>query len=263
MEIDCKSVASFWKESLKAEASKNHKKLAIVQVGDNPASNAYIRGKIKDCEEVGYDYQLFKLPWETREDELLTLIGWLNIEEEFNGYIVQLPLPPHINSQNVAKSIDPAKDVDGMNLESDFVPCTPLGIMFLLNDLRVNLSGKYAVVLGRSDIVGTPMAALLQSNDATVAVCHSKTPPNIKRHLLQMADIVISAVGKPGIVTSNQLKDGALVIDVGISRGQDEKLHGDFVISDGDSPNRIDYTPVPGGVGLLTRCALLDNLSRT
>ncbi len=263
MELDCKSISSLWKESLKAEASKNHKKLAIVQVGDNPASNAYIRGKIKDCEEVGYDYELFKLPEATREDELLALMDWLNGELSIDGYMVQLPLPSHISPEKVAAKINTLKDVDGMNPDSDFLPCTPLGIMYLLNNLKINLSGKYVVVLGRSKIVGAPMAMLLQDCDATVAVCHSKTSPRIKHYLLGQADIVISAVGQIGVVTSNQLQDNTLVIDVGINHGQDGRMHGDFVITDNDSPNRINYTPVPGGVGLLTRCALLDNLSRT
>jgi methylenetetrahydrofolate dehydrogenase (NADP+)/methenyltetrahydrofolate cyclohydrolase len=253
MIIDCKTVATKWKEECKGTKAT----LAIVQIGDNPASNSYIKGKIKDCEEVGFNTKLLKYPEGVSEAFVLDVIHLLNEEETVDGIIVQLPLPQHINAQKIANAIVPEKDVDGFLVQSPFTQCTPLGIINLIKEINVDLNGKMVVVLGRSENVGKKAAELCLNENATICVCHSKTPKEMRDELLKRADVVISAVGKANLFTYENVKEGAIVIDVGINRNNEGKLCGDFTPS--GNPNYCDYTPVPGGIGLLTRAMLLKN----
>ena len=230
--------------------------MAIVQVGDNPASNAYIKGKIKDCEEVGFSFSLHKWPEDVSEAEMLEYIDQLNNDNAVNGIIVQLPLPAHLDAHKIVSTILPEKDVDGFLGNSPFTPCTPLGISRLLDELEVSVDGKFVVILGRSEYLGKKAFELLLNKNATLAVCHSHTPIELRNELLAKADIVISAVGKAGLFTASNIKDGAMVIDVGITRTNEGRLCGDFVP---DENRDILYTFVPGGIGLLTRAMLLQN----
>lgn len=239
--------------------------LAVVLVGDNPASDVYVRSKGKATREAGMNSYEFRLPADTHESTLLAKIEELNHDPQVHGILVQLPLPKQIDEAAVIAAIDPKKDVDGFHPvnvgrfsggQDGFVPCTPLGCMRLLRETAGNLSGKHAVVIGRSNIVGKPMAQLLLNADCTVTIAHSKTQdlPN----LLKTADIVVAAAGRPNMVKGSWLKPGATVIDVGINRLADKKLVGD-----------VDYasclgiagaiTPVPGGVGPMTIACLLEN----
>ena len=238
--------------------------LAVILVGENPASVSYVRGKNKACVEVGMNCNQIDLKEDTSEEELIKLVKKLNDDKSVDGILVQLPLPKHINQKNVLQSIDPSKDVDGLHEinagklflgEDGFVPCTPLGIMKLLERMNCDVAGKEVVVVGRSNLVGLPVSRLLTKANATVTVCHSKTkdlPAVCKR-----ADILVVAIGKPKFVTSEFVKDGAYVIDVGVNR-VDGKLCGD-VDFEGVGEKCSAITPVPKGVGPMTITMLLFN----
>ena len=243
----------------KVQNTDNKPSLLIIQVGDNFASNKYVAGKIKDCEEVGIECRLAKLDENIAEDGLLDYIK--AFEDRYDGIIVQLPLPKHIDVSKVVDTLPAKADVDGFKAESRFVPCTPLGVYNLLMTLFEDdekLDGKNVVILGRSEIVGKPMANLLiDRTDATVTVCnsHTRNLPEITKN----ADILISAIGKAKFVTGDMVKNGATIIDVGINMDENCKMCGDV---DWESlPNNLKFvTPVPGGVGLLTRLSLLENV---
>lgn len=239
--------------------------LAVILVGDNPASQTYVRNKQKSCEAIGIFSELIKLPEQVTEEELLEQIRSLNNRNDIHGILVQLPLPKHIDEDKVIATISPEKDVDGfspvsvgkMMLGQDtFLPCTPFGVMKLLEYSGIDISGKHAVVVGRSHIVGKPMGQLLLQKDATVTYTHSKTPdlPSITKQ----ADILVAAVGRPNFITKEHVKPGAVVIDVGINRDENNKLIGDvnFTEVDGIASH---ITPVPGGVGPMTITMLLYN----
>jgi len=248
--------------------------LSVVLVGDDPASAVYVKNKAKACEEVGMRGETIRMRANTTQAELIAIVDRLNASNQVHGILVQMPLPKQIDSDVVLRRIDPAKDVDGFHPENvgkmlagdrdAFIPCTPAGVMALLREYKVQTSGAHCVVIGRSNIVGKPMMALLvqPGTDATVTVCHSRTR-NMAEHTRQ-ADIVIAAVGKPGLVTGDMLKPGAVVVDVGINRVDDAshskgyRLVGDV---DFDSAREVAslITPVPGGVGPMTIAMLLDN----
>lgn len=239
--------------------------LAVVIVGDNPASMVYVRNKKKACEQVGINSYEIALPADISEEELLEKVIQLNNDESVHGILVQLPLPAHINEETVINAIDPAKDVDAFHPSNvgrimignySFLPCTPAGIMDLLEYYNINISGKKCVVLGRSNIVGKPMAHLLLEKNGTVTVCHSRTA-DLKKETLN-ADILVVAIGKPEFVRADMVKDGAVVIDVGINRTENGKLVGDVDFA-GVSQVASYITPVPGGVGPMTITTLLKN----
>jgi len=253
MIINCKEVAAKWKR----ECSSVNATLAIIQIGNNPASNSYIKGKLKDCEEIGYTGLHYHLDENVEEKVVLGLIEELNNDSQVNGIIVQLPLPKHLNENKIAKAIAPIKDVDGFIYDSPFTQCTPLGVSNLLDEIGYDVSGKFVVVLGRSENVGKTAANLLLNKNATVVICHSKTPDTIRKDLLLRADVIISAVGKAGLFSWENVKQGALVIDVGINRTAEGKLCGDFIPP--QDVDYLDYTSVPGGIGLLTRAMLMKN----
>jgi len=240
--------------------------LAVVLVGDDPASHVYVRNKARAAEEVGMRSWTHRLPASTTQDELLALVGRLNGDPQVHGILVQLPLPKAINTQAVIEAIDPSKDVDGFHPVNagrlslglpGFVPCTPQGCMLLLQDVWADVSGKRALVLGRSNIVGKPVAQLLLQANCTVTVAHSKTQ-DLEEECLR-ADILIAAIGKPQLVQGSWIKEGAVVIDVGINRVEGAKrLIGD-VQFDEASRRALAITPVPGGVGPMTIACLLKN----
>lgn len=222
--------------------------LLIIQVGNVESSNRYIRNKMKDCDEVGITAHLYQYPEDITEKELCEAI---KLDQEFyDGVIVQLPLPPHIREKAVVAAIDPEKDVDGFHPDSPYAPATPGGIMKYLRACEFDLTGKDVVIIGRSNIVGKPLAAMMTAADATVTLCHSKSKLS---HHLYNADLIVTAVGKAGFLNCYPIH--VPVIDVGINFDKDGKLCGDAFNTEGR-----DVTPVPGGVGLLTRCALLDNV---
>ena len=239
--------------------------LAVILVGEDPASQVYVGRKAKACEEVGFLSREYRLPANTTEVELLTLIHDLNRDESIHGVLVQLPLPKHIATDKIIAAIDPHKDVDGFHPYNVgglvtgsplFIPCTPRGIMELIARTGIELAGKEAVVVGRSNIVGKPMALLLLAQNATVTMCHSKTkdlPAVISR-----ADVLIAAVGKARMITANMVKEGAVVIDVGVNRLENGKLAGD-VAFDEVAAKASYITPVPGGVGPMTIAMLMKN----
>ncbi|MEK5080860.1 bifunctional methylenetetrahydrofolate dehydrogenase/methenyltetrahydrofolate cyclohydrolase FolD [Solibacillus sp. FSL W7-1436] len=239
--------------------------LAVILVGDNPASKTYVANKQKSCEQIGMYSELVKLPEDISEQALLEKIGELNERASIHGILVQLPLPKHINEDKVIQTISPEKDVDGfspisvgkMMLGQDtYLPCTPYGVMKMLEHAGIDVAGKHAVIVGRSHIVGKPMGQLLLQKDATVTYTHSKTPdlPSFTKQ----ADILIAAVGRANFITSEHIKEGAVVIDVGINRNQDNRLCGDVDFDDvlGIASH---ITPVPGGVGPMTITMLLEN----
>jgi len=249
-------------------AGGNRPHLAAILVGDNPASAAYVRGKVRDCDQVGFESTLVKMPTEATEKEVLAEIEKLNANPDVSGFIVQLPLPDHIDDDRVLMAIDPSKDVDGFHPESvgrmalglpTFLPATPYGILMMLEHFNIETSGKRAVVVGRSNIVGSPMSILLSRNskvgNATVTLAHSRTQD--LEGLCKEADIIVAAIGRPGFITADHVGEGAVVIDVGINRVND-KLVGD-VAFDEVEPIASAITPVPGGVGLMTRVGLLMN----
>ncbi len=247
------------KEEIKSIVSslKCKIKLIIVQLNDNPASNAYIKGKISDCGYVGIEVEHIKLDPSTTQEELFKLIDKLNKDKTVTGIIVQLPLPKHIDESEVARRIDPKKDVDGFNPLTLYNPATPFGILTYLEDNKFEFIGKNAVVLGRSNIVGKPMARLLLNKDMNVTVLHSKTKLEDQKFFIKNADLVVVSIGKGYYIDDKfTFKKSAVVIDVGITRNNEGKLIGDCI------PNLNVYfqSPVPKGVGLLTRLSLLLNL---
>ena len=238
-------------------------KLGIVLVGEDPASQIYVRNKLESAKKIGMEAELFHLPRSAKEGEVLSLVDRLNRDMQIDGFIVQLPLPAHINADRVLGAIRPEKDVDGLhplnmgrvllNLDEGFSPATPSGIMMLLEHYKVKIAGANAVVVGRSSIVGKPVAAMLLSRDATVSVCHSKTK-NLSDYT-KNADILVVAAGKPGLIKPGMVKDGAYVVDAGTSR-VNGKTVGDV---DPAVQKKAHLSPVPGGVGLLTVALLLQN----
>lgn len=239
--------------------------LCVVVVGDDPASAVYVRNKHRACEEAGIYSEIISLPADTTQQALCTLIRQLNEAPQIHGILVQLPLPPQINPSAVIAVIDPRKDVDCFHAQNvgllylgtpRFFPCTPAGVIALLDEYGIAIAGKECVVLGRSNIVGKPLAAMLLARDGTVSICHSKTQG--LHRICARADILISAVGHAGFVRGDMIKPGAAVIDIGINRGADGKLCGDVVFS--EALARAGYlTPVPGGVGPMTIAMLLQN----
>jgi methylenetetrahydrofolate dehydrogenase (NADP+)/methenyltetrahydrofolate cyclohydrolase len=239
--------------------------LAVVLVGENPASQVYVRNKVKACHDAGLHSVLERYPAEMTESELLARIDTLNHDDNIHGILVQLPLPSHIDANKVIEAISPAKDVDGFHVASagalmvgqpGFWPCTPYGCMKMLESIGYSLRGKHAVVIGRSNIVGKPMALMLLQQNATVTVCHSATA-NLKAMTLQ-ADVIVAAVGKRNVLTADMVKPGAVVIDVGMNRNDEGKLCGDVDFA-GVSRVAGYITPVPGGVGPMTITMLLVN----
>lgn len=239
--------------------------LAVILVGDNPASQVYVRNKVKACEDTGMHSVLETWPATLTEAELLARVAAMNADASIHGILVQLPLPAHIDAQKVIEAIDPAKDVDGFHIASagalmtgmpGFWPCTPYGCMKMLEHIGYDLRGKHAVVIGRSNIVGKPMALMLLQKNATVTICHSATQ-DLKAQTLQ-ADVIVAAVGKRNVLTADMVKPGAVVIDVGMNRNEAGKLCGD-VDFDGVKEVAGWITPVPGGVGPMTITMLMVN----
>lgn len=239
--------------------------MAVIQVGEDPASTVYVSNKKKACAYIGIDSLSYELPEETTEEELLALIDKLNMDEAVHGILCQLPLPRHINEKTILNRISPKKDVDGFHPQNvgalvvgdfGFVSCTPAGIIELLKRSNVEMEGKNCVVVGRSNIVGKPMALLMLRENATVTICHSRTK-NLK-DVCKEADILIVAIGKPKFINQDYIKEGAVVIDVGIHRDENNKLCGD-VDYETVEPLCSAITPVPGGVGPMTICMLMKN----
>lgn len=265
--IDGKLISNQIKDELKEKVAVLNKDitLAVIQVGNDPASGVYVGNKKKACAYIGIKSLSYELSEEIKEEELITLIESLNTRQDVHGVLVQLPLPGHINEDSVIKAISPAKDVDGFHPQNigalcigqkGFVSCTPAGIVQLLKRSNIEISGKECVIVGRSNIVGKPMALLLLREDATVAVCHSKTRD--LKEVCKRADILIAAIGKPKFITKEYVKEGAVIIDVGINRDENNKLCGDVDYADVlDIVSAI--TPVPGGVGPMTIAMLMNN----
>ena len=256
------------KSSIKKQVTSysRHPKLAVILVGNNNASQIYVSGKEKDCIECGIDCEVYRFEDSVTELDLINQIERLNNQSDIDGILVQLPLPKHIDKNKVIESIDKEKDVDCFRADNignlilgqpNFIPCTPSGILSLLQEYNISVEGKHCVVIGRSDIVGKPMAALMTNMGATVTICHSKTV-DLYKHTAS-ADIIICAVGKTKFLTAEMVKDGAVIIDVGINRDEFGKLCGD-VDFESVSNKCTAITPVPGGVGLMTRAALLTNI---
>jgi len=268
--IDGKLISAQVKEQIKIEVNELKKKsvdvgLAVVIVGDNPASRVYVNAKKKACEEVGINSYEFALPETSSQQELLTLINELNSDDKINGILVQLPLPKHINENEIINAISYEKDVDAFHPINvgkimignyNYLPCTPAGVMELIKSTGINIAGKECVVVGRSNIVGKPMSMLLLNESGTVTICHSKTK-DLKETCIR-ADILIAAVGVPNLIKKEMVKEGAVVIDVGINRLENGKLCGDVDFE--DVKNVAGFiTPVPGGVGPMTIAMLLKN----
>lgn len=262
-----KSVAAKEKEKIREEVSRlvGVPTLAVIVVGNDPASQTYVRGKERDCAECGIICEVHQFEETASEKEVCDLIDTLNHRNSVSGIIVQLPLPKQINKMAVIERIHPDKDVDCFRADNvgrlmlgkpKFLPCTPSGIVDLLQDFKIEVDGKDCVVIGRSDIVGKPMAALLTSMGGTVTTCHSRTR-NLAFYT-KHADLIVCAVGKPYFLTADMVKDDAVIVDVGINRGEDGKLCGDVDFAE-VSKKCSAITPVPGGVGLMTRVALLKN----
>ena len=268
--LDGKAVSLKVKESVKVKADELKKSgveptLAVVLVGEDKASQTYVRAKEKACNEYGIKSVAHRLSENTTQNELLALINVLNLDDSIHGILVQLPLPKHIDTNVVLAAIDPRKDVDGFHAVNvgklvsgldGFVPCTPLGVMEILKEYGIDVAGLNAVVIGRSNIVGKPMANLLLNASATVTVTHSKTK-NLKE-ICKNADLIVAAIGKPFFLKADMVKDGAVVVDVGINRLDDGRLVGD-VDFDEVAPKCSYITPVPGGVGPMTIAMLLNN----
>lgn len=268
--IDGKKISQEIKDELKqkAEALKLQGKtgaLAVIQVGNDPASSVYVRNKKNACAYIGIESLSYELDETTTQEELLTLIGQLNKDDRVKGILVQLPVPEHIDENAIIMAIDPKKDVDGFHPQSvgamtigqkGFLPCTPAGIIQLLKRSDIEIGGKHCVVIGRSNIVGKPMALLMLRENATVTIAHSRTK-NLK-DICKTADILIVAIGKPLFITADYVKEGAVVIDVGIHRDENNKLCGD-VKFDEVEPVAAAITPVPGGVGPMTIAMLMHN----
>ena len=266
--IDGKALAAKVKDEVRTEAAKLPRKpgLAVILVGDNQASQVYVRGKEKDCAECGIESFPHKLPAETTQEELLSLIEQLNQDSAVDGILCQLPLPKHLDEEAVINAILPDKDVDCFHPfnvgrmvigEPVFLPCTPAGVMEMLREYDIPIRGRRCVVLGRSNIVGKPMAMLLTPSDGTVTTCHSRTE-NLAS-ITREADILVSAIGKTRFVTADMVKDGAVVIDVAMNRDENGKLCGDVDFA-AVEPKASYITPVPGGVGPMTRALLMRNI---
>lgn len=265
--IDGTALAAKVKAHCAAEAKGLARKpgLAVILVGDNPASRVYVNAKRKDCEECGFYSEEYALLAQTTQEELMELIQTLNERTDIDGILVQLPLPEGLDEEQVLLAIDPSKDVDGFHPYNvgeltigapTFLPCTPAGVMEMLREYEIDPSGKHCVVLGRSNIVGKPMALLLLHANGTVTVCHSRTP-DLKAWTTQ-ADILVSAVGKTGLITADMVKEGAVIIDVAMNRNDQGKLCGDVCYE--EVAEKASYlTPVPGGVGPMTRAMLMSN----
>ena len=268
--IDGNALAQHWREQVARDCQALQARgvkpgLAVLLVGDNPASQVYVRNKVKACEQAGLHSVLDQLPADLSESDLLARVAELNRDPLIHGILVQLPLPAHIDAHKVIEAIDPAKDVDGFHVASagalmtglpGFWPCTPHGCMKMLESIHYPLSGKHAVVIGRSNIVGKPMTLMLLAQNATVTICHSRTA-NLKAITLQ-ADVIVAAVGQRNTVTADMVKPGAVVIDVGMNRNEAGKLCGD-VDFEGVRQVAGHITPVPGGVGPMTIAMLLVN----
>ena len=269
--LDGKAVAHIIRETLKKEVEELKEngikpKLAVIMVGEDSSSKIYVRNKSVACEEIGVEYEEYLLSEETTMEELLNLIDKLNEDTSVNGILLQSPIPKSLDINEAFKRIAPEKDVDGFNPcnvgklclgQDTFISCTPYGIIKLLEEYGIEIEGKDAVVVGRSNIVGKPMMQCLLNKNATVTVCHSKT---IKlERVTKKADILVVAIGKPKFITKDMVKEGAIVIDVGINRGEDGKLCGDV---DFDEVSKIAsyITPVPGGVGPMTIAMLMNNI---
>ena len=269
--IDGKKVSAQMREQIKSETEELYQKygvrpgLAVIIVGDDPASKVYVNNKEKACAQVGYYSEVYRLPEQTEMDELLALIDRLNRDKKINGILCQLPLPKHLDEEQVILKISPEKDVDAfhpMNTgkimigDYDFLPCTPAGVMKLIESTGTDITGKECVVVGRSNIVGKPQSMLLLQKNGTVTVCHSKTR-NLKE-VTSRADILVVAIGKADFIGADMVKEGAVVIDVGMNRKADGKLTGD-VDFESVSKKASYITPVPGGVGPMTITMLLQN----
>ena len=268
--IDGKQISAQIKEELREEAAAYKARgieaaLAVIQVGEDPASSIYVRNKKKACAYVGIRSESYELPRETTQEALLALIEELNGRSDIQGILVQLPLPSHIDEDAVIRAIAPEKDVDGFHPESvgrmcigeqGYLPCTPAGIIQLLKRSGVSIEGKECVVVGRSNIVGKPMALLMLRENATVTITHSRTKD--LREVCRRADILIVAIGKPRFITKEYVKEGAVVIDVGIHRDENNKMCGDVDFADVE-PVAGAITPVPGGVGPMTIAMLMNN----
>ena len=268
--IDGKKISAEIKEELKTEVAAYAAQgktcaLAVIQVGADPASSVYVRNKKKACAYIGIESLSYELPEETTEEELLALIQKLNDNPDVHGILCQLPLPKHICEDHVIQAIDPQKDVDGFHPQNvgalvvgkkGFVSCTPAGIIQLLKRSNIEIAGKHCVVIGRSNIVGKPMALLMLRENATVTICHSRTE-NLKE-ICKEADILIVAIGKPRYIGADYIKEGAVVIDVGIHRNEENKLCGDVRFEEAEQIASY-ITPVPGGVGPMTIAMLMNN----
>ena len=271
--IDGKAISAEIRDELREEVAGMKKRgitpcLAVIQVGQDPASTVYVNNKKKACAYIGIESRAYELPEETGEDELLSLIEDLNADEDVDGILVQLPIPDHMDEKKVIHAISPGKDVDGFHPQSvgalsigekGFVSCTPAGIIQLLKRSGISIEGKECVVVGRSNIVGKPMAMLLLRENGTVTVCHSRTRD--LRKVCQRADILVAAIGKPRFFDESYVKEGAVVIDVGIHRDENNHLCGD-VDFDRVKDKVSAITPVPGGVGPMTIAMLMDNCVR-
>ena len=272
--IDGKLISTQIKEELKAEVAELKEKgvlpcLAVVQVGNDPASSVYVNNKKKACAFIGIESKSYELEESTSQETLMNLIDELNKDNSVNGILVQLPLPKHLDEEAVIQAIAPEKDVDGFHPETvgnmcigskGFLPCTPAGVIQLLKRSNIEIEGKECVVVGRSNIVGKPMAILLLRENGTVTIAHSRTKD--LREVTKRADILVAAVGKPKFITSEYVKEGAVVIDVGIHRNENNKLCGDVDFDDVvDKVSAI--TPVPGGVGPMTIAMLMNNCVET
>lgn len=267
--IDGKAIAAAVRAEVRAEVEVMAKEgktpgLAVIVVGDDPASRVYVNNKKKACAEAGIRSEEFALPAETTQEELMALVDELNAREDIHGILCQLPLPKHLDDKSVIAAISPDKDVDAFHAANvgqimigdyTFLPCTPAGVMELLHRTGISVEGKHCVVIGRSNIVGKPMAMLLLHENATVTVCHSRTQD--LKAMCRSADVLVAAVGRAGFVTTDMVKPGAVVIDVGINRGADGKLCGDVDPVVEEVAGYI--TPVPGGVGPMTIAMLLKN----
>ena len=269
--IDGKAISADIRAEIKAEVAKRAAEgktlpgLAVIIVGEDPASQVYVRNKKKACEEVGFYSEVYELPADTKQEELNALVDKLNADEKIHGILCQLPLPKHLDENEVILRIDPKKDVDAFHPynvgkimigDYDFLPCTPAGVMALLERSGIEVSGKECVVVGRSNIVGKPQAMLLLHANGTVTVCHSRTKDLAA--VCRRADILVAAIGKADFFGADMVKEGAVVIDVGMNRRADGKLTGDVNFAEVE-PKASYITPVPGGVGPMTITMLLKN----
>lgn len=268
--INGKEISAAVKQRIAAEVKELTEKgtrpgLAVIIVGNDPASKVYVGSKERTCIELGMYSEKYELPEDTSEEELIALVKKLNVDDKIHGILCQLPLPRHLDEKAVIASIDPKKDVDAFHVENvgkimlgdyNFLPCTPAGIMEMLKYCNIDIAGKHCVVIGRSNIVGKPMAMLMLHANATVTVCHSKTAD--LKSITRQADILVAAVGRPKFVTADMVKPGAVVIDVGMDRDENGKLCGDVDFASVE-PISSAITPVPGGVGPMTIAMLMQN----